>query len=252
VLQGRVHDVEEDVAAVLAIQNPADLASKQLDQAGLDKIYTSHPTGRKLATFINEPNLYRVIFRSNKPEARKFQDWVFNTVLPTIRATGGFTTKAPAAVYLTTAQRKVLTERVKEAVAPIGYQEAAKFAIYARLRKEFGIPAVHHLTPSQYSPALEIIDECRCDIQRFVRDVETSEQRYVRAMSSASPHQILQACRCLDYQCVRPEFEASAAKKLLDRIESSIGIVPEGDFAWGWRDPETLPEIQALYEEETA
>ena len=75
---------------------------------------------------------------------------------------------------------------------------------------------------------------------------------YMATEPGASPHQILQACRCLDYQCGHPEFEASAAKKLLDRIESSIGIVPEGDFAWGWRDPETLPEIQALYEEETA
>ena len=27
--------------------------------------------------FVNEPNLYRVIFQSRKPEAKEFQDWVF-------------------------------------------------------------------------------------------------------------------------------------------------------------------------------
>ena len=40
--------------------------------------------------FINEPNLYRVIFRSDKPEAKNFQDWVFEDVLPTIRKTGKY------------------------------------------------------------------------------------------------------------------------------------------------------------------
>jgi prophage antirepressor-like protein len=182
-----------DVASILELQNAAQ-DRFALDPAGIQKAYISYPSGKKLATFINEPNLYRVIFRSNKPEARKFQDWVFDTVLPTIRATGGFAPAAPAVTYLTTAQRKVLTERVKEAVEPIGYQEAAKFAIYARLRKEFNVPAVHHLALSQYSEALEIIDECRCDIQHFIRSVQTSEQRYVRALSISTPQLALTVC----------------------------------------------------------
>ena len=37
-------------------------------------------------TFIDEPNLYRCVFQSRKAEAEKFQDWVFEEVLPTIRA----------------------------------------------------------------------------------------------------------------------------------------------------------------------
>lgn len=41
-------------------------------------------------TFIDEPNLYRCIFQSRKKEAEKFQDWVFNDVLPSIRKTGGY------------------------------------------------------------------------------------------------------------------------------------------------------------------
>ena len=56
-------------------------------------MYISYPSGSKQVTFINEPNLYRVIFRSNKAEARQFQDWVFNEVLPTIRKTGSYNTK---------------------------------------------------------------------------------------------------------------------------------------------------------------
>ena len=39
---------------------------------------------------INEPDLYRVIVGSNKPEAERFEAWVFEDVLPTIRQTGGY------------------------------------------------------------------------------------------------------------------------------------------------------------------
>lgn len=44
-------------------------------------------------TFINEANLYRVIMRSDKPQAEAFQDWVCEEVLPSIRKTGKYSMK---------------------------------------------------------------------------------------------------------------------------------------------------------------
>lgn len=41
-------------------------------------------------TFISEQNLYRLIMRSNKPQAEPFQDWVCGEVLPSIRKAGGY------------------------------------------------------------------------------------------------------------------------------------------------------------------
>jgi len=41
-------------------------------------------------TCITESGLYRLIFRSNKPEAEVFRTWVFNEVLPAIRKTGSY------------------------------------------------------------------------------------------------------------------------------------------------------------------
>ncbi|BDE24771.1 hypothetical protein OCUAc20_32710 [Acinetobacter baumannii] len=46
--------------------------------------------------FINEPNLYRIIFRSNKTEALNFQNWVFAEVLPSIRKTGSYSARQSA------------------------------------------------------------------------------------------------------------------------------------------------------------
>ena len=40
--------------------------------------------------FVTEPDLYRCIFQSRKPTARKFQDWVFNEVLPSLRQNGAY------------------------------------------------------------------------------------------------------------------------------------------------------------------
>lgn len=61
----------------------------------------------KKPVFINEPGLYQLIMRSSLPSAEKFQDWVFEEVLPSIRKTGSYSAKP---------QHKVLgayTERVE-------------------------------------------------------------------------------------------------------------------------------------------
>lgn len=48
--------------------------------------------GEREAIFINEAGLYHLIFRSNKPKAKEFANWVCETVLPEIRKTGFFGT----------------------------------------------------------------------------------------------------------------------------------------------------------------
>jgi prophage antirepressor-like protein len=48
------------------------------------------PGGEQDAVFINEAGLYHLIFRSNKPKAKEFANWVCETVLPEIRKTGFF------------------------------------------------------------------------------------------------------------------------------------------------------------------
>lgn len=51
--------------------------------------------GRKQEmTFIDEGNLYRLITHSKLPEAEKFESWVFDKVLPTIRKTGTYTSNS--------------------------------------------------------------------------------------------------------------------------------------------------------------
>lgn len=47
--------------------------------------------GRKnQAIFINESNLYKVIFQSRKAEAERFTEWITSEVIPSIRKNGGY------------------------------------------------------------------------------------------------------------------------------------------------------------------
>ena len=93
-----------DVCKVLEINNPSD-AKRRLKQDGVVLIEVGVKTGVKTdgtpvyqtvkAMFVNEQNLYRVIMRSDKPQAEPFQDWVCGEVLPSIRKHGGYIASTP-------------------------------------------------------------------------------------------------------------------------------------------------------------
>ena len=80
--------VAADVCKVLDIQNSRDVVAKQLDddEKGVATIYTLG--GAQKMNVVSEPGLYRLIFMSRKPEAKKFKRWVFHEVLPSIRKYG--------------------------------------------------------------------------------------------------------------------------------------------------------------------
>ncbi|WP_271397815.1 BRO family protein [Salinicoccus roseus] len=79
-----------DVCDVLDLGNASQL-KKRLKQDGVITNEVTDNLGRKqMATFVNEPNLYKVIFQSRKKEAEDFQDWVYEDVLPQIRKTGKY------------------------------------------------------------------------------------------------------------------------------------------------------------------
>ena len=55
-------------------------------------IHTEEMRGNPNMTFIDEGNLYQVIFQSRKPNAAKFKEWVCYEVLPSIRKHGAYMT----------------------------------------------------------------------------------------------------------------------------------------------------------------
>ncbi len=80
-----------DVCKVLEIANPRNIKTR-LNEKGVVTMDTLTKGGKQQATFINESNLYKVIFQSRKPQAEKFTEWVTSDVLPSIRKTGMYAT----------------------------------------------------------------------------------------------------------------------------------------------------------------
>lgn len=79
-----------DVCKALGINNTSS-AKKRLNPKGAFLIKTPTAGGEQDITFIDETNLYRAIFQCRKKQlAQRFQDWVFDEVLPSIRKTGGY------------------------------------------------------------------------------------------------------------------------------------------------------------------
>ena len=84
-----------DVYKALDISRTSRLF-RELDSKGVADCHIPTNGGTQKLKFINEPNLYRIIFRSNKPQALSFQDWVFAEVLPSIRKTGSYVARQTA------------------------------------------------------------------------------------------------------------------------------------------------------------
>lgn len=68
---------------------------KVLPKSALWSVFEEHANRVSL---ISESGLYKLIMRSDKPQAKAFQDWVTKEVLPSIRKTGSFVTGQPSLV----------------------------------------------------------------------------------------------------------------------------------------------------------
>lgn len=92
----------KDVCIALGYANARDTLSKHCRYvAKRDVPHPQAPESSKTLSmaFIPESDLYRLITHSKLPAAERFEHWVFDEVLPTIRQTGAYAESgAPAAV----------------------------------------------------------------------------------------------------------------------------------------------------------
>lgn len=81
-----------DVCEALELTNPSVVKEAILREFEISKLnlgVIESTNNRQLeASFIDEPQLYFVLMRSDKPKAKPFRQWVVNEVLPSIRKQG--------------------------------------------------------------------------------------------------------------------------------------------------------------------
>lgn len=88
--------VAKDICNVLGL----DQVTRAVDRLDADEVTivkVTHPQspGKLIdVNAVNEPGMYSLILRSNKPEAKAFKRWITHEVLPAIRKTGAYATNA--------------------------------------------------------------------------------------------------------------------------------------------------------------
>ncbi|NPD32834.1 hypothetical protein HLV35_06090 [Eggerthellaceae bacterium zg-997] len=86
---GRVEFCARDVAQALGYTNANAALARHCK--GVAKRYPLQTAGgMQELRFIGEGDLYRLIAHSKLPTAQRFESWVFDEVLPSIRARGGY------------------------------------------------------------------------------------------------------------------------------------------------------------------
>lgn len=84
-IEGKPHFVGKDIATSLGYSNPRDAISKHCK--GVVKCDSFKEGGHSIA-LLPEGDVYRLITKSKLPQAEKFESWVFDEVLPSIRKHG--------------------------------------------------------------------------------------------------------------------------------------------------------------------
>lgn len=91
-IKGKEYFGATNIALALGYSDPYKAIKTHCKERGI----TKHPVltngGTQNVNFIDESNMYRLITNSKLPTAEKFESWVFDEVLPSIRKHGAYMT----------------------------------------------------------------------------------------------------------------------------------------------------------------
>ncbi|MFW9287421.1 BRO-N domain-containing protein [Glaesserella parasuis] len=172
-----------DVCLVLGVNRRSSEAFR-LNEKGCNKIAVLTEGGMQEVVFINEPNLYRIIFRSNKSQAIDFQNWVFEEVLPQIRKTGQYSQNSTQIVPLEPKPDVVLPHEKAEQIAKY-LVRARAFAkevevFHRKLYEDLGIS--RYVKNDIAGKAYDIAHEFNVWLDPFIEQVlpQLNQQRLAR------------------------------------------------------------------------
>lgn len=87
-IDGEIWFVGSDVAKVLGYKNAPDALLRHCKPKGIVKHDSLKSNKGSILTLINEPNVYRLVIKSKLPSAERFEEWIFEEVIPSIRKKG--------------------------------------------------------------------------------------------------------------------------------------------------------------------
>ena len=92
IINDKIYFVANDVAKSLGYSKPRNAISSHCKGALKQGILTNG--GKQRVTLIPESDVLRLIINSKLPAAEKFENWIFDEVLPTLLRTGSYSMKS--------------------------------------------------------------------------------------------------------------------------------------------------------------
>lgn len=90
-IDGEPWFVAYDVTAILGYANGPDAVARHVSRGQMSSVAIRDGiAGNPNRTILREAGVYRLVMRSNRPEAIAFQDWLAEDVVPSIRRTGSY------------------------------------------------------------------------------------------------------------------------------------------------------------------
>ncbi|NBS24543.1 MAG: hypothetical protein EBS78_11380 [Altererythrobacter sp.] len=134
-----------DVAAVLGMGHARDWA-KSLDDDEVNTVeIVDGNRGNPNQLVVTEPGLYKLLARSRKPEAKRFDRWVRHEVLPTIRKTGGYGITPQHGGDLAALVGDAVTSAIRPILAPVQQELQLQSERINRLEDALERPAWHQV-----------------------------------------------------------------------------------------------------------
>ncbi|ENT0968956.1 hypothetical protein C1R50_08300 [Neisseria gonorrhoeae] len=148
--KGELWFLANDVCEILGYTNPRRTVDLHCKSRGVTKRYTPTTSGEQEMTYINEPNLYRLIIKSRKPAAEAFEEWVMETVLPAIRKTGG----------CQVGQKTTADDRtgLRQAVAALVGRKGIDYSsAYSMIHQRFNVEAIEDIPAGKLPEAVAYV-----------------------------------------------------------------------------------------------
>lgn len=150
--------VAKDVCGVLDIEKYRDAVAR-MDEDERGSVIVDTLGGPQSTSTVSESGLYSLIFRSRKPEAKRFRKWVTGEVLPTLRKTGTYTmpgaVREPAPELPARTPLDMILKELQSEIAGIPRRQVEKGMDYAlQMARVVGV-----IDPDELAGA--IVESCR-------------------------------------------------------------------------------------------
>lgn len=150
----------KDVAESLGYADTNDAVSRHCKSS--KKVFHPHANGMGGVNlvYIQEKDVYRLIMRSNLPDAEKFQDWVCDEVLPSIRKHGAYMVTTEEDTPETIMAKAILyaDKKIKEQAQQLNEEKSVRYEL--EQEAVANKPKIDWAVRNQQSKGLHTVSSC--------------------------------------------------------------------------------------------